>query len=135
VNTVSFHWRKPWERIPPEEEIETAFGTSDMQSPTDRVDEANRRRHTRHDASIPIAVQAVTSELLPIGASLDAFTMDLSQSGVRFFLNKPMLAKLAIVRFVAAGNVPVKLLAEIRRCKRVGSMFDVAVQFLRKLSD
>lgn len=102
---------------------------------TEDVTDANRRKCSRYDASLPISVQALDNELAPIGDKFDAFTVDLSQSGARFFNSKPILAHFAIISFVTADGEAVKLHSEVIRSKRVGAMFEIAVRFVRKLSD
>jgi hypothetical protein len=99
---------------------------------TDAVD--NRRQCPRYDASLAIGVQAVDSRLAPVGDSFDAFTVDLSQSGARFFNSKPILSRHAVIDFVMADGQQVRLQSEIVRSRRVGAMFEIAVRFVRKLA-
>lgn len=103
--------------------------------PTEGLEAAdNRRQCTRYEASLPIGVQAIDCHLAPIGDSFDAFTLDLSQSGARFFNSKPILSRQAIVNFVTADGQEVRLQSEIVRSRRVGGMFEIAVRFVRKLA-
>jgi hypothetical protein len=97
------------------------------------LEESNRRKCERYDASLPISVQAVNHALQPIGDSFDAVTLDLSKSGARFFNCKPILSRHAVVHFVTAEGVEMRLECEVIRSKRVGGMFEIAVRFLRKL--
>jgi len=95
--------------------------------------EANRRKCARYDASLPIAVQAVDRTMAPLGDAFQSFTLDLSQSGVRFFNSRPILSRHAIVEFATAAGTEMRLHCEVIRSKRVGGMFEIAVRFVNKL--
>ena len=97
--------------------------------------EKNRRRSPRVEAQLVVTVQPVSSQREPLGQRLEAVTLDLSRGGVCFISDHPLLSDLAVVEIAAAGtDRAVRLLAERVRCKRQGAMFEIAVQFVEKLS-
>ncbi len=95
---------------------------------------SNRRGSDRFAAHLVVAVQPVDKCKMPLGPSIDAVALDISQGGVCFVSDHPLLASLAVVELLAAGSEEkITLLAERIRCRRVGAMFEIAVRFVEKL--
>lgn len=96
---------------------------------------SNRRGSPRLPAQLVVSVQPVSARREPLGAALDAVSIDLSQGGVCFVSDHPLLADLATVELLAAGSdQSIRVLAERIRCRRVGGMFEIAVRFVEKLT-
>ncbi|WP_145095103.1 PilZ domain-containing protein [Anatilimnocola aggregata] len=97
--------------------------------------EANRRQAVRHPASLVLIIQPVAGGHEAAGEPLHAVSLDLSQSGLRFCCDRPLLTDLAIVSIQAAEHeLVVRLLAQRIRCRRNGPLFEIAVKFVEKLS-
>lgn len=98
-------------------------------------DPSNRRRSERLPAHLVVAVQPVNSAHRPQGDRLDAVSIDLSQGGVCFLCDHPLLTDLAIIELQAAtSKQSFTLLAERVRCRRNGPMFEIAVKFVEKFA-
>jgi len=97
--------------------------------------EVNRRQTSRHRASLALEVQPLNAERQPSGEPLHAVSLDLSQSGLCFCSDRPLLSDLVVVRIQAAEmKFEVQVLAQRIRCRRTGPLFEIAVQFLEKFS-
>ncbi|WP_254510683.1 PilZ domain-containing protein [Anatilimnocola floriformis] len=95
----------------------------------------NRRNSPRNPAHLVVAVQPVNGQREAMGARLDAVSIDLSRGGLCLMSDHPLLSDLAIVDLLAADSDQIiRLLAERIRCRRKGSMFEIAVRFVEKLS-
>ena len=95
----------------------------------------NRRASERHPAPLVVSIQPLTANRKPVGQPLAAISRDLSQSGLCFLSDHPLLSDLAEVEIQAASSEQsVHLLAERIRCRRFGGMFEIAVRFVEKLA-
>ncbi|WP_425614783.1 PilZ domain-containing protein [Anatilimnocola sp. NA78] len=96
--------------------------------------EVNRRQTLRHRASLVLEVQPLSADQGPLGDPLHAVSIDLSQSGLCFCCDRPLLTDLVMVRIQSAGqDHEVQLLARRIRCRRSGPLFEIAIQFLEKV--
>lgn len=95
----------------------------------------NRRSSPRTPVRLVLTALPVSSEREPLGERLDAVTIDISRGGALFVSDHPLLSDLTIVEVTAAdSDQTIRLLAERIRCKRNGSMFEIGVRFVEKLS-
>lgn len=95
----------------------------------------NRRNSLRHHASLAIVAQPVDARRNPIDEPILAVTLDLSQSGVSFFADRPLLSELALIEIQAAElNYQLAVLGKRIRCQRRGPYFEIAVQFTEKIA-
>jgi hypothetical protein len=96
---------------------------------------ANRRTSERHAAPLVVSIQPLTASRQPEGLPIAAVSRDLSQGGLSFFSDHPLLADLAEIEIQAASSEQTMLLlAERVRCRRIGGMFEIAVRFVEKLA-
>ena len=80
-------------------------------------------------------VQPLTQGRAPFGPRVDAVAVDLSQGGVRYVSDQPLLTSLALIELQSArSEQTVLLVAERIRCRRVGAMFEIALRFVEKLA-
>lgn len=95
----------------------------------------NRRNSERHAAPLVISFQPLTAARERDGQLLSAVSLDVSQGGACFISDHPLLTDLAIVDIQAAtSEQSITVLAKRIRCRRVSSMFEIAVQFVERLA-
>ncbi len=97
---------------------------------------SNRRRSARLPAQLAILVQPLTVAREPVGPPIEGVSLDISQGGVRFVSDRPLLSDFAIVSIQPVANAKLlTMLTERIRCRRVGLNFEIAVRFVEKLEE
>lgn len=95
----------------------------------------DRRVCLRFPAHLAVKLQPVDNSRQPLGDAIDAVSVDLSQSGICCISDRPLSAEFAIVRVLTATSEnEMVLLAKRIRCQRNSVMFELALQFIEKLS-
>lgn len=103
-----------------------------MPKPGSRSTEGReRRRHARRPISVQVPAVRLNDAGLPFGETFTMVSRDLSESGIAIFHPSPLEGRLAIKIELAEG--PVQITMRIVRCKKVGTLYHIAGEFLERL--
>jgi hypothetical protein len=95
----------------------------------------DRRNCARFSAILAVSLQPMRADRQPIGETCHGVSIDLSQSGISCFCDRPFTANYALVRVQpAASEAEMALFAKRVRCLRKGQFFEVALEFVEKLT-
>lgn len=98
-------------------------------------DSAEDRSCARYKLTVEVWVQPVNSKFDPLGKPFMAVTRDIATGGLGLIHTRAVRDKYLWLRLNLPGGKSMNVIAEVLRCRPLGTFYDIGAKFVAKLDE